>query len=633
MSGQVDSKLIHIHLDSDSLKEAWSSIGTPVESGAETALATIGATMSQVVTAGGAFFKFFGVADSFNETLKLWGYQPLGSKGEKELTKELSKKRSLGAKLFGTGVYAVHMTATALAATVILGGVAIFSPFITAAVSCTTFVKNVNELFRRQNDVRELEKDQSKLDKELKDANLNFEKNLSLYKDLQEARGDLHDLKNQDSVIGESLTLLDKLKKELDKPETAEDLQKLQDLSKLVDGAAEQYKSKLQGKIRKNYIIGMGEKNQHVPTAGILNQSRETLAKLQTKLEKAKKDKTDTSKIEEEMSKQNILITHFEKLQNLDNTIIELKQELKLLESGTPKEVTIKVDGKEEKVDLVALQKEYLSLRIEELEAKREHKKDPIARFEKVKSLIASHETIAANDENADPKERLIALEEKLRNALEAQKADIKTKINEKEDTLDKKQKYVALFTDDPSKGLAKSAIDLMKIAERNLDKKHELKLAKFERDKKIRHVTLAAGVAALSIVACVLWPIAATIATVMIGVGVVSLMSTIRDTWKKKNLEKDNKKEKVTELAKMKESIGIELSLDNTNTLSQTARLKAAATSLVDHTPNRDLSDVHLHTRSHTVHQQAVRPTVLESTPTSTPVTPKAVVSSNRLK
>ena len=542
-----DPKLIQIGINSEAVTEAWSQIWEKVSSTGLTVKdpSSLGLTtglMSDIVMGGSAFFKFFGVADSINEFRKLWGW------GADKDIKEKNRKHGLPMKVGLSALYILHAAASAIVASVILGASVVAAPIATAIVSSVAFAKSVGEYFKVRDEVKRGEKDVKDAEAALKAENVDLERNLALRDDLMEAREEIAALKEESAALNDSLSLLQSKDEE---PE--ESLEKLSELSTALE-------SELSEKIDKNKILADQSAkpdaySKRSVTDAIENSKNKIVSfskekeNLLAQIEKAKKDPKTAGKIEglnaalkkaeEKIQKHTILQVHFEKIKGLETSIEDLKNQKGNLDNKYAKSPS---HGQIE--ELKNLEKEYLELRIGELEGKLKSKMDPSRRQEKVAKFDSAKNKIESAGEIANKGERRAALESALKENFENQKKIVDEKLNKKKENYDSKEKYTRLFTNDPNKSIEGNVKSLFDKTTALIDKKCDLKKSKLMENKKKKNMFFTASVAALAIASCVVWPLAATFAGVMLGIGIAAGISSLWDKYKERKLAGEKKKE-----------------------------------------------------------------------------------------
>lgn len=568
MAGQSapDSKLIQIGMDTEAVTDAWSKIWEKASSGVADTIkdpSVIGFSaglMKDIVMSGSAFFKFFGVADSINEFRKLWGW------GADKSVKEKNKKHSLPMKIGLSSLYILHAAASSLVACVILGASVVAAPIATAIVSSVAFAKSVGEFFKVRSEIKHRKKDVQEAEDALKSEHVDLERNIALRNDLTQSREELDALKSESEELGEKIKFL----QTTDEPE--DDPEKIQKIVQALEEESEILKSSLNEKIDKNKIIvHQSEKpdayskrtiEQSIITANnkieSFNKHKENLL---SKIAQAKTDPQQTDrvvylqqelkKVDDKIQKHTILKEHFEKIKSLEGTAEDLLKQKGQLES---KYSNPPYNGKRD--DLKSLEKEYLELRIKELDDKIKAKKNPNGRHEKVAALEKTKNEIEGAQKKTDPKQRRVELESILKENFEKEKKLADKKFEDKQKKYDSKEKYVELFTSDPNKDIKNNIKKIFEKTSNLIDKKIALKKAKLDKIKKTKNVLFAAGVAALAIASCVVWPLAATFAGVMLGIGIVSGISSLWDRHQNKKLDKKSKKEKEIQLGELEEQL-----------------------------------------------------------------------------
>ncbi|MCS5710529.1 hypothetical protein [Candidatus Berkiella aquae] len=519
--------------DPQVVKDAWAN----VSAGASVAVkdpSLIMGVAKEVVSFGTTAFKFFAIAENANDLRKLWR------------DKEEKKKHGLLGRIGLSIVYAGNIAASSIAAAVVLGASVVAAPVAAAIVSGTSLVKSTVDFLKESLYVRKLKKESAQLEDELKKANVSFEANTALYHDLENTKANIKSLEAQKENVAKMLAQI------APKETTAEDPQVLAFLAE----EARELQSELTQKSAKHNILAKEQSKDRYLTTTIEGNIKRTQEKADlyqvSKNELVEQLKTakssDKPVIEEKMkliddkiNKYTTLKSHYEKIQNLETMLDEVREQ--------KKNIPTKYNSEPYKGGTVSQETEqtYLNLREAEIKAELEKKKEPATHLAKSRSYQSDAQAL-------NPNQGITELRAALTENLEKQKKDIEGKIEGGKKNLEDKEKFASLFTKDPKQSMIGDAKALYNKSLEAIDKRNEVKLAKMDRNKKAKSIGFAAAGFALAVSICVpaLWPVAGILTLTAAAVGVVYGVSSLWDKYQKSKTEKAMKKEKGAEAIKL---------------------------------------------------------------------------------
>lgn len=571
-----------------------------------------------VMMVGNALVSVLGIAAATKSIIDVW----------RDPDKSLANK--VGTSIVNGGAILVG----GLAFVVAIGVIAIAAPVIGVVGSAMSMIKSTTEYFSDRQKTKAIQAEIEKHEEELKSYKIKFEANTTLHKDLYTSRQEISELKqrlaaNQNSikalqtttseddledvanfrvsVLSKKIQKHSYLKKNADATMRLE--KQLQQLQQQLVHAKEQEKVEIQKQIevlekkigkKKDIDLFIQAAPEEIKVLTLCKEELEEKKTLMFKEGYANPshqnhqlyldNETKIRALELKIEKRTVMYRHYGKVLRLQSTLNALVSEKQGL---TDKYNAEDYPDPALRSKLLALNTEYLELRILQLEQKIEQKSEPLqlsnhsgSRLDQLR--IQKHSLNVAL--NASDK-RVIQLKLAIEQTLKQEQRTLQDKIQHKQEVYENKAHFSALFLDqsatnkelmqvksvedylfkqtiDPllnhqnqlsqlekmrvetnyygrmPTSIRQDAAEILKREAKVSKRKSELKVQKFNQRSRFKNMLFAGAILGLSIATLAFPPAAAVLFGVTVGVGVVALVNYGLDWRKWSRLKKEAKQD-----------------------------------------------------------------------------------------